>query len=210
MRPDICQEWDYERNTDPPETYSPYSSKMVWWRCKNSSCDCHVWEASPDHRAYTGCPFCSSKRLCPHNNLKALCPDICQEWDYERNEKSPEMFSVASGVSVWWRCKNNPCGCHKWEASIYIRTGLQSVGCPFCANKKICPHNNLKALHPDICQEWDYERNIKPSEEYSPGGDVRRIPAVATVGNQLSIQERVLKNMAVPIARGEPAVLTTI
>lgn len=45
-------------------------------------------------------------------------PDLCAEWDYVTNSKGPECYSYGSSAKVAWICKINPCGCHKWLATI--------------------------------------------------------------------------------------------
>jgi len=108
------------------------------------------------------------KWVCKHNNLKDLNPKLCEEWDYEKNNKDPSEYISTSSYSVWWKCKNDPCGCHSWKTKISHRS-IRESGCPFCRNNKICPHNNLTITHPDICKEWDYENNDLPPENYSRG-----------------------------------------
>ena len=54
--------------------------------------------------------------------------------------------------------KNNPRGCHNWQATIINRT-VNGNNCPHCANQNPCPYNNLPIIHPEIIKEWDYERN---------------------------------------------------
>lgn len=58
----------------------------------------------------------------------------------------------------------NPCGCHIWETSVNNRTG-NNTDCPYCVSQKICPHNSLAGLHPQIAARWDFLRNeLKPTE----------------------------------------------
>lgn len=167
----VCKEWDYEKNKKSPKEYAPFSGKKVFWKCKDNSCGCHKWENSINNR--TGnkyiCPFCSNRKICVHNNLLAKHFNLCEEWDYEKNEKSPNEYAPCSNKKVWWKCKNNLCGCHNWNAVISNRTGEQKSGCPYCLNLKLCDHNNLFYKHPYLCEEWNYEKNEKSPNEYSPG-----------------------------------------
>ena len=164
--PYLCKEWDYEKNPKRPNEYSYGSRKEVWWICSNNICGCHRWKTTINNRTNgKGCSFCNSGKICEHNNLAVKFPDLCKEWDYEKNNDKPENYSYSSGKMVWWKCKNDPCGCHSWEAYIYNRT-LNESGCPFCAHTKLCPHNNLLFLYPKLCQEWNYAENSKPPSEY--------------------------------------------
>ncbi len=172
--PDLCKEWDYERNEKGPKEYTRGSGIKVWWVCLNPDRCCeHGWKTVINYRTNkkksTGCPYCSKPRkvVCQCNNLLTMFPDLCKEWD-ERNKKSPEEYTSGSNTKVWWICsKPDKCCEHRWEAKISKRTG-DNRGCPYCCNQKICEHNNLIKFS-KICEEWDYDRNKKGPEEYSPG-----------------------------------------
>jgi G:T-mismatch repair DNA endonuclease (very short patch repair protein) len=119
-----------------------------------------------------GCPYCSGHKHCDCTSFAALCPELLLEWDYEKNG-DPNLYSSSSHKDVSWICKINPCGCHKWTASINSRNrknrpiSSNDGECPYCASYKLCDHNNLLALHPDVCKEWDYAKNDKPPSEYA-------------------------------------------
>ena len=83
-------------------------------------------------------------------------PCLLAEWDYEKNiGLLPETLTHGSGLSVWWKCLK--CG-YSWKAKINNRT--HGRNCPVCSNKKIIKGiNDLATTHPNIAQEWDYERN---------------------------------------------------
>ena len=59
LRPDLMEEWDYEKNGSVmPSKLSEHSSKKVWWKCKIG----HEWQATVDSRASGhGCPKCGHK-----------------------------------------------------------------------------------------------------------------------------------------------------
>ena len=175
LYPEICQEWDYDKNKKNPEDYSPHSGEKVWWICKKNPCDCHKWQTIINQRTSlnSGCPYCCNRKICSHNNLKILYPEICEEWDYDKNKKNPEDYSPHSGEKIWRICKKNPCRCHNWQATIDHMTEKNLRGCPYCSNRQLCPHNNLKVSYPEICQEWDYDKNKKNPEEYSPHSNVK-------------------------------------
>lgn len=58
QRPDLVEEWDFEKNGDlTPDAISAGSNQKVWWKCK----DCgHEWQAAINNRAgnNSGCPRC--------------------------------------------------------------------------------------------------------------------------------------------------------
>jgi probable addiction module antidote protein len=55
--PEICQEWDVQRNDQlTPNDVIPTSKKKVWWTCKNE----HAWQASCNNRIVgSRCPYCA-------------------------------------------------------------------------------------------------------------------------------------------------------
>src|SRR5205807_973014 len=151
--PKICDEWYYEKNDKTPQEYLPYSHAKVWWKCKRNPCGCHIWPAKIYSRSNgkNDCPYCSNHKVCPHNNLAAVYPEISKEWDYERNQNKPEEYAPHSNAIVNWKCIKNPCACHRWPSIIYNRTRINGKsGCPYCSNYKLCPHNNLAYLFPEI------------------------------------------------------------
>ena len=57
-RPDLLDEWDYEKNGDiTPHLVTASTAQKVWWKCK----ECHQsWLASVAHRSDgRGCPVCA-------------------------------------------------------------------------------------------------------------------------------------------------------
>ncbi len=60
--PELLNEWDYEKNSLPPESFLVASKQKVWWKC--SVCG-GSWQAAIGNRTKengTGCPFCSGRR----------------------------------------------------------------------------------------------------------------------------------------------------
>lgn len=139
-RPDIAEEWDYEKNKIElgehinPDTVSFGSHTEAWWKCSLG----HSWKTSIQHRTSKnfarGCPFCNNRRVLPgFNDLKTLRPEIAEEWDYEKNidvdgnKLVPEQFTEHNGYVAWWKCKFG----HSWKVRIATRTS-DNTGCPKC------------------------------------------------------------------------------
>ena len=74
---------------------------------KNNSCGCHRWEAIIKNRIgnNSGCPYCNNDITCVHNNLFVLHPELCKEWDYQNNLKSPHEYQAGSKTKVWWQAE---------------------------------------------------------------------------------------------------------
>ena len=124
-RIDLIKEWNYNKNYPlRPENYTEYSNKKVWWICKNK----HEWEAQISKRTEgKNCPYCSGRYATKENNLLIKNPELCKEWDYEKNgDLKPEQFLSHSNKKVWWKCKLN----HSWRATINNRSNNR--GCSIC------------------------------------------------------------------------------
>ncbi len=127
--PHLLKEWDFDNNKD----ISPYeviagSPKKVFWVCKTCG---YTWRASIDHRAKrgSGCPCCSNQVIVAGvNDFATLCPELLNEWDYDKNNElgiTPQNISKKSGKKVHWIC--SVCG-HKWVACAGTRSS--GHGCP--------------------------------------------------------------------------------
>lgn len=90
------------------------------------------------------------------NNLLEKAPEICKEWDFEKNKQlRPEDCSAGSSRKVWWICPNS----HSYYAGIGSRVHNGS-GCPYCANLKVLiGYNDLQSKCPEITTEWIEEKN---------------------------------------------------
>jgi hypothetical protein len=121
-----------------PSDVTCASSKIGTWKCfkckENYKSKIHQMVKSFENKN-SGCPFCTGKKVNDKNNLLVTHPQICLEWDYEKNIKGPENYTAGSGSrsKVWWICKNKN---HSWQASVNIRTGtVEKTGsnCPYCS-----------------------------------------------------------------------------
>lgn len=163
LRPDLMEEWS-DKNELDPKKLTIKSHKSVWWKCKNDPCGCHSWQARIYCRTAqnTNCPFCLSLKICPHNSLEAVFPKIAAEWHPTKNGKiKPSEVAPHSYKKYWWKCKKDPCGCHKWSAVVYSRTSKNKTDCPFCSGMSTCAHNSLEAEFPEIAIEWHPTKNGK-------------------------------------------------
>ncbi len=162
--PQLCYEWDHEKNLSlglSPESVSSTSNMKVWWICSNH----HSWQATIAHRKQgTGCPFCSGRMVISGvNDLLTLFPEIAAEWNIKKNGSlTPSNIKAHSSRIVWWQCKKG----HEWEAPVSNRTGKLKSGCPFCAGKRaLSGDNDLATLLPEIAASWHptLNGNITPS-----------------------------------------------
>ncbi|MBQ9788317.1 MAG: hypothetical protein IJW31_01780 [Lentisphaeria bacterium] len=175
MKPELLQEWDYNKNIQlglSPENIKPNSNKRAWWKCANN----HSWQMEVFHRtAGRKCPYCQNKRVWTgYNDLNTLFPQLAKEWNYKRNsDKNINDYVPGSAKKVWWKCQQ--CG-HEWQTSIYSRTKRNS-GCPECAKSKrgeTRKNTNLQTkstiTNPLLLQEWS-PLNQKSPQDYVNGSN---------------------------------------
>ncbi len=91
------------------------------------------------------------------NDLATLHPELISEWNAQKNDElDPSSITCGSNRRVWWICNKG----HEWQATISERTRKRPSGCPYCAHKRaILGVNDLVTTHPELLQEWDYEKN---------------------------------------------------
>lgn len=171
VHPELVSQWHPTKNGKlTPYLVEQNSSKRIHWMCSSG----HEWIA----RVYTrnkgvGCPYCSGRYPTDKNNLKKAYPQICQEWNYELNEKAPDEYTPVSGQVVWWtcgKCKTN------YKMAISART-TRFCGCPNCSKEKartnrmssiLQTQGSLSETFPELLQEWNFEKNtISPQNVVS-------------------------------------------
>ena len=130
--PQLCDEWDYDRNTKMPNEYTPVSGQKVWWIC--GKCGNSFQQRIADKRIGKGCPICSSKLVIEGiNDLTTSNPDLVEEWNYTKNPNlNPTQVTKGSNRKVWWTCSQCQ---HEWQATIINR--VKGTGCPICRKKKL-------------------------------------------------------------------------
>ena len=100
--------------------------------------------------------------LLQEESVEQLYPQLCKEWNYERNGLlTPERVSKGSHKKVWWKCEKG----HEWQASVKSRA--DGRGCPYCGRKRILKgFNDLATVNPELAKEWHPAKNgkLKPSD----------------------------------------------
>lgn len=130
VRPDVLDQWDYEKNDINPSEILPSSHDKVWWQCDKG----HSWQAAVFSRTRenaAGCPYCTGRKVLPgFNDLATLKPKLALQWYQLLNGAlKPEDVTLGSNKKVWWQCSDG----HVWQAYIYARTKPNGTGCPVCA-----------------------------------------------------------------------------
>lgn len=165
LYPDLADEWNYDKNDFVDINKVVRGSNIaVWWQC--NSCG-YEWLARVSHRTLrgTGCPQCAKQKITEARHKTILenkgginIPLLLKEWDYGTNGNLlPDQITNGSAKSVHWICST--CG-YKWQAKVSSRA-IGGRGCPCCANQVVVAGiNDLASTHPNLAQEWDYDRNI--------------------------------------------------
>ena len=166
VRADLMDEWNYAKNGPiNPQKYTVGSSKKVWWKCRNCA---YEWEAIISNRTRgNGCPKCSGKIVSDEKSFATLFPDLAAQWVEDLNTPDkPEEFLPGSESRFWWRCDKG----HIWQSSITSRT--KGNNCPYCGNKKVLTgFNDLGSMHPELIEDWDYEKNVLSPGEILAGSN---------------------------------------
>lgn len=120
FRPELLEQWDYDRNDIPPDKVLAYSNKTCHWICENG----HRYTAAPEYmmRHNTRCPTCASAGF--------VNPDLIAEWHPTKNgDKTPYDFSANSQKQAWFVCAE--CG-EEYMARIAARVKRKTNKCPNC------------------------------------------------------------------------------
>lgn len=128
--PNIAKELSPENNVSASQI-NPGTKTSYKWIC--SKCG-HVWQAKVYNRTknQSGCPACAGQVVVKgKNDLASQYPQIALEWDYEKNDKTPEEYTSKSHDDVNWLCPT--CG-HSYHMRIQSRTALNQ-GCNKCAKR---------------------------------------------------------------------------
>jgi len=155
-RPDLLDEWDYEKNAPlKPEEVFPGSRRKVWWKCKYG----HEYFMTVGQKSKgCRCSVCRSirGRMSGTDDLAAMYPELATEWSEKNLPLTPDrVFNWGNRKSFWWKCPE--CGI---EYRYSVRGRLEGYSCPYCAGFELKQgFNDLGTTDPDIAAEWDYSRN---------------------------------------------------
>lgn len=185
LYPEIAGQWHPALNGDiEPDYVAAHSNKNYFWICEKG----HAYEASPVKRLRgDGCPYCSNRRVWKgFNDLETTHPELADDWDCEKNDGGPGEYTFGSTYRAHWTCRT--CG-YKWEARIRDRVRAKWKTCPECAKRKRGEQKHESALRlsgcitdPLLLNEWDYEKNKKGPEEYTPGSNENVFWVCSTCG----------------------------
>ena len=87
-------------------------------------------------------------------------PERAKDWDYEKNgELLPTQVTAGSNIEVYWKC--HVCG-YEWK-SMVVSHSKTKFSCKKCSyrEKSLMRFGDkpLVETHPQLADEWDYEKN---------------------------------------------------
>lgn len=163
--PELAKEWDYEhignKGLTPSDVLLTDSSNEYWWKCNYGKP--HSYHAKISHRIKrkSKCAVCHGKQISDDTSLAFLRPDLVSEW-HESNILKPDQVTLASEVSVVWKCPNPE---HKpYETTVNNRV-KSKYGCKLCSGDKKDHSTFVKEIadkFPDITLLSTYEKSSIP------------------------------------------------
>ena len=120
----LMAEWDEDANEKAglhPENIKLRSHIQVNWICRKCPLGVlHLYRAMPNDRTLkcSGCPYCDAQKACQCNSLQTHFPELVEEWDFDRNQDTPEDYTAGSSKLVWWRTAERG----SWQQRIDRRT----------------------------------------------------------------------------------------
>ncbi|DBB15022.1 TPA: hypothetical protein ACH3X3_004607 [Trebouxia sp. C0006] len=93
-------------------------------------------------------------------DISLLRPELQKQWHHDKNQHlGDKRITASSGLRVWWRCDQCPCGLpHEWMTKVSNRHDMDNQ-CPFCTNNRLCQHNSLLTVAPNVAAYWDTAKN---------------------------------------------------
>lgn len=196
--PIILDFWDFEKNTEVSlYEVTKFSRKEAFFKC-----DCgYEWKKKVCYFVENKekCAKCSGKIVDERNSLAINCPELVEEWDFEKNKDlNVNDFTLGMNKNVWWKCVEG----HSWRAKVAGRVANKH-SCPYCSNQKLLQgYNDLATTHPDVLKDWDYSKNKNVSpDEVSYGSDKKVWWKCSAKGHsfQSYIKSRVYNNSGCPL-----------
>lgn len=150
--PNLAAEYDSDKNHVSARDVIPHSPKRRFWLCGEG----HSYEVAPVNRVHgSGCPYCAGKKvLLGFNDLQTTNPELSEEWDFARNQKSPTQVNAGSHKKTFWLCPEG----HSYTAAIKDRS--RGTGCNICSGRNVLAgYNDFASNAPGLAAEWDYTKN---------------------------------------------------
>ena len=141
------------------------NNKYLEWKCLKEECGEIFKQNWGSIHNGQNCSVCAGRQVGLSNCLATKNPQLAKEWHPTLNgDLTPYDVTCNSGKYVWWQCSKNPK--HEWPAKIYSRN--DGNNCPYCFGRYPTKDNNLLICESELCKEWNYDKNKKRPDEYTP------------------------------------------
>ena len=139
-------------NTIPIEELVKCDKRSTLWICKNG----HEQPKTCEKIAYEGflCRKCYEESIMENTqHLTDVYPQIRNIWDYEKNDKTPDVIPLSSRDTFYFKCSFG----HEYPNE--IRAVLNnSCECLVCTNKKVVAgYNDFKSRYPELAEKLSPE-----------------------------------------------------
>ena len=132
--PQLAEEWDFVLNDVLPTEVAPFSSQKYWFRCAIFGI-LYKQPITSKTNKKSLCPYCSGKSICLQNSLLSTHPELCLEWDFDKNFKYPNEVIAGCNDKVGWICTKREGEIHLFDQPISSRTSIKLTGCEKCKSK---------------------------------------------------------------------------
>jgi len=145
--------------------YKGANNKNLKWKCLLENCGEEFDQSWSHIQNNVGCNYCKGFKVGLSNCLATKNPELAKEWHPTKNgDLTPYDVTDASNKDIWWQCSKNPK--HYWITKVKYRK--DGDGCPYCSGRYPTEENNLLNDNHSLCEEWNYKKNDKFPNEYTP------------------------------------------
>lgn len=139
-------------NTIPIEELVKCDNRPTLWICENG----HEQPKTCETIAYDGflCRKCYEESIMENTqHLTDVYPQIRNIWDYDKNEKTPDIIPLSSRDTFYFKCSLG----HEYPNEIRAVLNNDCV-CLVCTNKKVVAgYNDFKSRYPDLVENLSPE-----------------------------------------------------
>lgn len=162
--PEAKTMWDYEKNTGFGDTakIKPWSLAKVYFHCDKG----HSFTRKiAGFTRNPTCPECVREGRMAKETVADI-PHLLSQWDYDNNDKQPEMVKARSDETAYWKCPKCGYTCPTCHGEYSYRINFREVGddsCPYCnKGRPLAGYNTLDVTDPVLAKEWSKLNAFKP------------------------------------------------
>ncbi|CAM9494287.1 unnamed protein product, partial [Phaeothamnion confervicola] len=153
------------KNMDKPHQIAISSREKRWFDCDVCGHDFQATLNNVTMAERRWCSYCARKLLCEASATCTFCyprsfasyqnAKIVADWS-SRNPDLPHQVFMGCNDKKWFQCSD--CN-HEWQVAPSTITG-QGVGCPYCANSKMCEETDCIQCFPKSFAGFAEEKHV--------------------------------------------------